>query len=259
MAFRAGAKVLLVAEDGPHGRPVAFDGLVVRDERLERGEQLKALAPVEFLPRGEDGPQVGAGLGFAGHGVFLGEVAVEEDQEAGALAVERLGLGAVVFVERPEDEVAGENGVGGVAVEGPDAVHVLALAACEGDERPGRTPLLILLLAVVSEREERPEVGGGVALRGAVVAVEREQGVLMDGVGGADAAVAVEEERPADEEPVVAGRELFEAEVVRAGEGVAVLVAHERPELPTVELRAVAEVEEGEGEVFRDHVLLHRP
>src|SRR5205823_3760309 len=105
-----------------------------------------------------------AGARLAGFGVLLGFGGVEEKENARAFAVERIGLGAVVFVNWPHIKIAFENAVARLAEEGPNPLRLFSLAMGEHDEWPGRAGLDVLFLAIDGSRvAEWPEVGGRIA------------------------------------------------------------------------------------------------
>src|SRR2546429_9372734 len=93
---------------------------------------------VEIARGAEQRPKVLARARFAGFGVLLGFGRVEEKEDSRALAIKRIGLDTVVFVDRPHIKIAFENAVARLAVEGPNTLRLLSLAVREHDKRPGR-------------------------------------------------------------------------------------------------------------------------
>ena len=106
-------------------------------------KDLQTLVAVEVPLMGEERQKIVAMADRAGLGVLFHYVRVEEKEDARALAVERRGGDAVVFVDRPEIPIVLQILVAGLAEERPDAAGCLAFAAGEFNQRPWRIPFLV--------------------------------------------------------------------------------------------------------------------
>ena len=127
---------------------------------LDGRQNLKPAVAIEIPAMGEQGPQGASFTHAASFGVFLGHIRIEKVENARALALQWIGMDAIVLVERPEIEIALHGIVVRLSEERPDATRRLAFTAGEHDERPGRIHFAILAGPVVDHSEERPEDSG---------------------------------------------------------------------------------------------------
>ena len=136
---------------------------VVGKNRLQRCEDLESGITVEVGFMCEERPKIDTALVLAGFGISFHDIGVEEEQDAEALPVERTRLEAVVLEYWPQDEIALQVRVHGVAVEWPDAGRGLAFTTGKYDEWPRCLPFVVFLFAVIDIVEQRPDDGRGVA------------------------------------------------------------------------------------------------
>src|SRR5439155_3578113 len=90
----------------PDGRIIALQALVVGQEWFQQGQGLPSAVAIEIAAVREERPEVGAPQGCAGLSVLFDQVGIEEEQQSRAPTLQRVGIEAAVFIDRPEIEIA---------------------------------------------------------------------------------------------------------------------------------------------------------
>src|SRR5205823_1993972 len=129
--------------------------------------------------------------------ILFDQIRIKKKQNARPLAVQRRRMGPIVFVERPEVEIAFQDRVLRLTEQRPEAVRGFAFTTRKDDERPRRTDFTILFFPVRGQGEsKRPRSSRRITLGGALVAVQGEQCLAPIGTVRAQPKGLVEKDRP---------------------------------------------------------------
>src|SRR5436190_17128299 len=168
-------------------------------------------------------------------------------------------MGAIVFIDRPHVEIALKYRCARAAEKWPDAACLFAGPMGEDHKGPGRANFGVVLFPIDRARvTEWPKISRRVALGRSQQRIERQDRSLLHGIVGADAGRGVEIKRPEHKELVVAAHQFSVAPGIRSMRDLFMLAPHDRPELPSFESFAVAQMENGVNVIVRDEVALSR-
>lgn len=204
VASGTSAGILLVAPYRPHRRIIALDAFVVRKDWFQWREDLQTFVAVPIVAVREKGPKIPSSPKGSHLGIPLRHVRVKKEQNTHTVAIQRIGMNAIVFVDRPEVPGAFEELVGRMTVEWPYATRVRGLTAAKNNERPGRANFFVILSTIVRHsRPEQPRHAGRIPHRRSREAIERNDGLCMFFIGTAKAGALIQKERPQHKFPVV--------------------------------------------------------
>src|SRR5439155_5827503 len=168
-------------------------------------------------------------------------------------------MGAVVFVERPEIEIAFQDRVLRLPEQWPETVCGFSFTARENDERPRSADFPILFFPIHCDGEsEGPRGGRRMTLRRALVAVDREQCLMPIGTFRSQPKGLVEKDRPEQRKPVMPSYRFHFVCAVGSRSHVLVFVCGQRPDLPPAQRGSMAEVKEWIKVIVRHDISLPR-
>src|SRR6266576_1976238 len=101
--------IVLRPPQRPERRPVAFHALAAGQYWFDGGQDLKTAVAIEITAMREQGPEIRSMVGTTGFSVLHGYLRVKKEQDARAFAIQRVGVSAIVSVDRPEIEITLQN------------------------------------------------------------------------------------------------------------------------------------------------------